>query len=185
MAYIATFLCSQGLWLTAFQRYAHALKVSKPTSRLGLIKRRMIKAVLFVLEWILKIATKSDILDSTVIEPGVDFSDKGFIILGANRIGSGTVVGERCTVGMSLIDSGIPTIGQNVFIGADCIVYGAITIGDGATLLPGTVLSKSIPAGVVMQGNPPRVVQRNYDNSSMRKSLSPWVDGEGIFTQER
>jgi acetyltransferase-like isoleucine patch superfamily enzyme len=70
---------------------------------------------------------------------------------------------------MSHVDSGCPNIGRNVWIGANCVIYGAITIGDGVTLLPNTVLTKSIPAGVVMQGNPARLVLRNFDNTELRK----------------
>jgi acetyltransferase-like isoleucine patch superfamily enzyme len=69
---------------------------------------------------------------------------------------------------MSHVNNGRPEIGRNVWIGSDCVVCGAITIGDGATLLPGTVLTKSIPAGVVMRGNPARLVLRNFDNSELR-----------------
>jgi len=59
-------------------------------------------------------------------------------------------------------------LGVSVWIGADCVVYGAISIGDGATLLPGTVLVKSIPAGAVMMGNPARLVLRDFDNADLR-----------------
>lgn len=50
------------------------------------------------------------------------------------------MIGTRVTVGQSHIDGGLPEIGRNVCIGSDCVIYGAISIGDGGTLLPGTVL---------------------------------------------
>lgn len=116
-----------------------------------------------------KIDTKSEIDSNSDIDGSVCFSDQGHIVFGARKTGSGTVVGTRVTIGVNHVNNECPKIGRNVWIGPDCIVYGAITIGDGATLLPGTVLAKSIPANVVMQGNPARLVLRNFDNSELRK----------------
>ncbi|TAK64009.1 hypothetical protein [Methylobacter sp.] len=117
----------------------------------------------------IKISSKSDVRHNIEIEGGVCFSDQGYIVFGAKKTGSGTVVGTRVTIGVSHINNDCPEIGRNVWIGSDCVIYGAIRIGDGATLLPGTVLAKSIPAGVVIQGNPARVVLRNFDNSELRE----------------
>lgn len=115
------------------------------------------------------VSTKS-VIDSRIeIDGGVCFSDLGHIIFGAMKTGTGTVIGTQVTVGQSHIDGGRPEIGRNVWIGSDCVIYGAINIGDGATLLPNTVLTKSIPAGVVMQGNPARLVLRNFDNTELRE----------------
>jgi acetyltransferase-like isoleucine patch superfamily enzyme len=77
----------------------------------------------------------------------------------------------------------LPEIGPNVWIGPDCIVYGAVTIGEGATLLPGTTLTKSIPAGVVMQGNPARLVLRNFDNTVLRTQPEPDVSQQMAAAQ--
>ncbi|WP_333875056.1 hypothetical protein [Methylobacter sp.] len=129
---------------------------------------RVMSIFLVPLRWAIKINTKSEIAQDIEIEGGVCFSDQGHIIFGALKTGEGTVIGTRVTIGMSHVNNGRPQIGRNVWIGSDCVVYGAITIGEGATLLPGTVLSKSIPAGVVMQGNPARLVLRNFDNSELR-----------------
>jgi acetyltransferase-like isoleucine patch superfamily enzyme len=56
-----------------------------------------------------------------------------------------------------------------VWIGSDCVIYGNISIGDGATLLPNTVLSKSIPCNTVMEGNPARRILNNFDNFELRE----------------
>jgi serine acetyltransferase len=122
-----------------------------------------------LLRFLIKINSKSDIDNRCEIEGGISFSDQGYIFFGAKRTGAGTVIGTRVTVGMSYVTNRCPKIGRNVWIGSDCVVYGDINIGDGATLLPGTVLSKSIPSKVVMQGNPALLVLRNFDNSELRE----------------
>jgi serine O-acetyltransferase len=95
----------------------------------------------------------------------------------------GTVIGARTTIGMGLGDRGLPDIGRNVWIGSDCVVYGTIRIGDGATLLPGTTLSKSIPSGVVMQGNPARMALGDFDNTPLR--FQPELDSAEYIAARR
>jgi serine acetyltransferase len=118
----------------------------------------------------IKINSKSYIAEDAQIEGGVCFSDDGQIIYGATKTGFGTVIGTRVTIGESSINVGRPEIGCNVWIGSDSVAYGAVKIGNGVTLLPNTILSKSIPSNVVMQGNPARLVQQNFDNAGLRKS---------------
>jgi len=144
---------------------------------------RLIGIPLSLLEWGIKVVTKSDIIGHCNIEGGVSFADHGYIIFGARKVGSGTVIGPRTTIGMSLADRSLPEIGRNVWIGADCMVYGSITVGDGVTLLPGTALTKSIPAGVVMQGNPARLILQTFDNTLLREQAS--LDAEQYVAAAR
>ena len=56
---------------------------------------------------------KSDVLEAVELEDGVYLSDRGNLVIGAKRIGSGTIIHHRVTLGMGLIDTGHPTIGRN------------------------------------------------------------------------
>jgi serine O-acetyltransferase len=123
---------------------------------------------------------KSDVLSSIVIEPGVYLGDRGHLIIGAQRIGAGTMIHHCVTIGMNLADKGKPTLGANVWIGPGSVIYGNITVGDGATVLPGTVLTKSIPAGAVVQGNPARVVRTAFDNARLRASAEWRIDAASL-----
>ena len=49
-------------------------------------------------------------------------------------------------------------IGNDVWIAAGSIVKPGLTIGDGAIIAAGTVLSKSIPPYAIVAGNPGRIV---------------------------
>ncbi|MGZ4954072.1 MAG: hypothetical protein ACXV8Q_03080 [Methylobacter sp.] len=144
---------------------------------------RTISLFLVPLKRAIKINMKSEIANDIEIEGGVCFPDQGHIVFGAIKTGEGTVIGTRVTFGMSLLEMGRPKIGRNVWIGSDCVVYGAINIGDGATLLPGTVLTKSIPSGAVVQGNPARLMLRNFDNSELRKGQD--IDAEWYVNLNR
>lgn len=51
-------------------------------------------------------------------------------------------------------------IGNNVWIGAQCIILPGITIGDNTVIGAGSVVTKDIPANVVAVGNPCRIIKQ-------------------------
>jgi len=52
------------------------------------------------------------------------------------------------------------TIGSNVLIGACSIIAPGVTIGDGATIAPGTLVTRDVPPGALAMGNPMRIKRR-------------------------
>lgn len=52
-------------------------------------------------------------------------------------------------------------IGNNVWIGYGTIILKGITIGDGAIIAPGSVVTKNVPPKALVQGNPAKVVKKN------------------------
>ena len=58
------------------------------------------------------------------------------------------------------LESGRPVvIGNNVWIGGAAIILPGVTIGDNAVVGAGSVVTRDVPAGVVVVGNPARVRQ--------------------------
>lgn len=49
-------------------------------------------------------------------------------------------------------------IGNNVQIGGNAIILGGITIGDNSIVEPGSIVTKDVPANVVVGGNPAKIV---------------------------
>jgi serine O-acetyltransferase len=163
-------LTSTGLFLLAMHRAANAFQKLRAAQK-NPIKRAALRVLLTTTRPLVLFRGKSDISGATLIAPGVYLSDRGQLVIGARSIGTGTIIHHAVTIGMSTMNHGTPQIGANVWIGPDCVVYGNIEIGDGATLLPGTVLSKSIPPRCVVKGNPGRVMEMGFDNSSLRSTL--------------
>lgn len=56
------------------------------------------------------------------------------------------------------------TIGNNVWIGAQCIILAGVTIGDNCVIGAGSVVTRNIPANVVAVGNPCRVLKNTEQN---------------------
>ena len=52
------------------------------------------------------------------------------------------------------------TIGSNVQIGAFCVIAPGVTIGDGVSIAPCTLVSRSIPSGAIVTGNQMNITRR-------------------------
>ena len=51
-------------------------------------------------------------------------------------------------------------IGSNVMIGGFCVIAPGVTIGDGASIAPGTIVSRNVPDGAMAMGNVMRIHKR-------------------------
>lgn len=69
------------------------------------------------------------------------------------RVQSGVVIGN---VGD---DEHRPTIGNHVAFGLGCKVYGKITIGDNARILPNAVVTRDVPANAIVGGIPAKIIK--------------------------
>lgn len=92
---------------------------------------------------------------------GVRCSHPFSTILNARKIGSHFSFRNNLTVGNKTDGSGdIPTIGNNVFVGANVVIIGNITIGDNVIIGAGAVVTKNVPSNCIVVGNPARVLTK-------------------------
>ncbi|MBY0365296.1 MAG: serine O-acetyltransferase, partial [Burkholderiaceae bacterium] len=52
-----------------------------------------------------------------------------------------------------------PTLGPGVIVGANACVLGGFTVGAGARIGSGAVVTKPVPAGATAVGNPARIIE--------------------------
>jgi serine acetyltransferase len=156
--------CSRGLFVLA----VHRLSKLRPTTGPAVLFFKLLVRIGLYLSHVF---AKSHILECAIIEPGVFLSNRGYIILGARTVGKGTIINEHVTIGTNLTNGGIPDIGQNVWIGPHCVISGDIRISDGVTVLPGSILTKSLPPGVTVCGNPAVILKNGIDCSELRSTI--------------
>ena len=174
---VTTALTNRGLWLLMFHRIGHFC-----------LRRRNLRSPLWWLARLCKsvgtccniLFCRSHVSEDCEIGAGAYLANQGYILCGARSIGTGSLVHSRCTFGYTVAGGGEgrPAIGRNVWIGPDCIFAGSLTVGDGATILPGSFVTFSIPPGAVVKGNPALIVRRQFDNSALRSSLAVAADLE-------
>lgn len=102
------------------------------------------------------------------IHPGAVIGRRVFIDHGMGVvIGETAEVGDDCTIyqGVTLGGTSLakgakrhPTLGRGVIVGANSQVLGGFTVGDGAKIGSGAVVTKPVPAGATAVGNPARII---------------------------
>ena len=116
----------------------------------------------------------STLAENATINIGAYSGFSGVSIGAANKIiiGSYVMVGANCLITdtnwhnlgpkmrhLSDANPGEVHIGNNVFIGYNCIVLKNVTIGDNTVIGAGSVVTKPIPANVIAAGNPCRIIK--------------------------
>ena len=61
------------------------------------------------------------------------------------------------------------TIGNDVWIGSKCLIKGGVTIGDGAVIGMGSVVTKNVPPYEVWAGNPAKFIKRRFDAETIER----------------
>jgi acetyltransferase-like isoleucine patch superfamily enzyme len=166
-----TMLHNRGLWLLTSHRIAHFC-----------LRRRNVRSPVWWIARLCKsfgvgfsaLCCRSQIAEDCEIDGVAYLSNRGYLLCGALSIGAGSLIHDHCTFGHAVAGGGEgrPAIGKDVWIGPGCVIAGSLTVGDSATVLPGSVLSFSVPPRAIVKGNPARIVRTNFDNSELRRSLT-------------
>ena len=73
-----------------------------------------------------------------------------------------------------ILDGADVTIGNNVWIGAQCVILPGVTIGDNSVIAAGSVVNRDIPTGVLAAGNPCKVIREiDQKTEALRTNYKP------------
>lgn len=162
---------SPGLRVLASHRIIHH---SVTQRNLRKVSWWLVRLAATAAQYLNNVLCKSDLLGDCQITGPVYLPDGGYLTCGARSIGAGSLVHDHVTFGHGVGggNTGRPRVGAQVWIGPNCIITGEIEVGEGATLLPGTYVSQSVPARAVVRGNPGRIIRTGFDNTALRTSLA-------------
>lgn len=159
---IILFLTQQGLWALFVYRISNSIYNSKLPILLK--KVLLIPAVFF--QKLIELITGISLPYAAQIGKEFYIGHFGGIILNP-----GVVIGNNCnisqgvTIGISGKGNrrGVPRIGDNVYIGANAVVAGAIEIGDNVVIGANSLVLKNVPPDTTVVGVPARKI--NDSNS--------------------
>jgi serine O-acetyltransferase len=126
------------------------------------------------------------IITGIEIHPAAQIGKNLFIDHGTGVvIGQTAVIGDNCTIyqGVTLGGKGNggpgekrhPTIGHDVVIGAGAYVLGPITVGNGARVGAGAVVTSDVEDGITVVGNPAHPIKKKGEDKNCAYGLP---DGE-------
>lgn len=149
----------QGLWVAVFYRISRTLY---------LINIPIIKIVLRFIAFIIlkfcEVFLGTSIKPCTNIGPGLYIGHVGSIIIhpqaeiGKNlNIGPGVVIGEK-----GVGKGGVPTIGNDVYIGVGAKIIGDIKIGNNVKVGANAVVIKDAPDNATVGGVPAKILNKEF-----------------------
>jgi serine O-acetyltransferase len=146
------------VWAVASYRFSNWLYVDKPTALI----RIPLKLLSFVIVKSCVVFLEMDLDPQATIGGGLYIGHTGGV-----HINPGAVLGRNCdvahrvTIGASAMGrQGLPTLGDDVYIGTGATLVGKIKIGNGAKIAANTLVMSNVPAGATVMGVPGRIVMR-------------------------
>lgn len=102
-----------------------------------------------------------------------------------------TIIGDNCVLGIRFSTvrqfpyEKVPHIGNNVWIGPNCVISGPVNVEDDVIIAANSFVNKSIPKGAIVAGNPAKIIgwSKNldyniFDNPKYKEGTAPFLKYE-------
>lgn len=166
-----TLWLNPAVWSIACYRLGHWVYVERPNP----VLRLPLRIVSFVFTFFCVVFMEMDIDPQAEIGGGLYIGH-----IGGVHINPGAVLGKNCdlahrvTIGASAIGrSGLPVLGDDVYVGTGATLVGKIRIGDGAKIAANTLVITNVPAGATVMGVPGRIIMRPRPATATPSSTTP------------
>ena len=125
-----------------------------------------------------KIGKRCIIMMGAVINIGAVIGSETMIDMNA-VIGARGIIGKRCHIGAGAVIAGVlepPSaspvrISDNVLVGANAVVLEGIRVGKNSVVAAGSVVTKNVPAGMVVAGIPARIIKKRSEVADEKVAL--------------
>ena len=150
----------KGLLIVTFFRVTNIFAIQRERNKiLWYFGLPVMIAYRIIVEWLLcvELPAKASVGPGLVIYHG-----QGLVVYAGVKIGKNVLLRHNTTIGNKIRHngtlSGAPIIGDNVDVGCNSVIIGEISVGNDAVIGAGAVVTKNVPAGAVVAGNPARVI---------------------------
>ena len=126
-----------------------------------------------------------DISPTTHIGPGLYIGHFGGVVISPYAtLGANINIAQGVTIGATSRGprTGAPTLEDRVWVGANAIIVGKVTIGHDALIAPGAYVNFDVPSMAVILGNPGKVVSTTGSVGYVNRTIndSPTEDPEAL-----
>jgi len=123
------------------------------------IIKYMFRTVYFFLRKISDILFDIGIWPESEIGPGLNVHNSGIYIKA--KIGKNCVISQQVIIGHigGFKGGGVPTLGDNVYVGAGAKILGEITVGNNVKIGANAVVIKDIPDNAIAVGVPAKIIK--------------------------
>ncbi|WP_245946002.1 serine O-acetyltransferase [Flavobacterium magnum] len=154
---------TQGFWASTQYRIAHYIHTRVTLQPFRIVLR------LWMLFWqkSVEILTGISIPAAARIGHGFYIGHFGTIIIHPDVvIGNNCNIAQGVTIGVSGVEGrrGVPVIGDRVFLGANSVIAGPITVGNDVLVGACSLVNKSVAENAVVQGVPAAVLSNRGSN---------------------
>ena len=153
-------LTQQGLWALIIYRINSAIFQSKIPNFL----KKILLVFAVISQKFVEVISGISIPYAARIGYGCYIGHFGSVIINANvSIGKNCNISQGVTIGVSGRgeERGVPTIGNNVYLGAHAVVAGKIFVGDGAVVGANSFVNKNVEANTTVLGVPAKKINDN------------------------
>ncbi len=178
---LVVLLTEQGLWALLQYRMASGLA----RSQLPQPVKGALLTLSAVFQKAVEIVTGIAIPCRTTIGPGLYIGHFGNIIFHEDAVlGHTCNVSQGVTVGSSGRGArrGVPTIGDRVYLAANAVVVGPITVGSGAVVAANSLVTRDVPPGTTVMGVPAKVV-KHQDSAAYIDPAPEGADAAATMAQ--
>jgi serine acetyltransferase len=147
-----------------FGRWAYSLNLP--------VLRQLMIAIYLVVNTFCLMMTGIHLQVESDIGPGLIVHNCVGILILVKRMGHSCTLTQDVSIG-TIRGEGRPTIGNNVFFGAGCKVFGPVTIGDNVVVCPNSFVAGDVPSNCTVMGVPARIISREPVSPYLKSPIIP------------